>query len=542
MIISWIFSSHQNKSLSNRQHPFNEGGVLAFLKVNTPMSVEILKYSHFILIKNPPVWLTPILDAFAKFYTQKTFAKGGNSFVKRDDEPVKVFGSITNNEYRFHVNQLPHLLYHFRNNDITSYRLVNQPSVNYAAIKAPVRDGWVAREHQMPFLDYIVSNDHGPSRLISIQTGGGKTFVSLLGISRIGKRTVIIILPTYIEKWCSDITNILKVNSKDIMVVQGSAQLKGLVQMAKDGSFKQPFTIISSRTFQNFINQYESYEREAVIEEYGIRPDELFPLLEVGTLLIDETHQHIHAMFKMLLYAHVDRLIGLTATLISDNYVVEKIHKIMYPPADRMPAPALDKYIDVTAISYRTENPDTKLRTQEWGSNVYSHTAYEKSILGKPHLLSNYLKIIKHLIEISYIRDYVPGDKAIVFAATVAMCDKLTAYFKQHYPDKDVRRYCEQDPYENVIEPDIRFTTIISAGTAIDIPNLRVNILTNSIASSPSNIQVLGRLRKLPDRDVKFFYLFNECIDKQLEYHKRKVELFRDRVRSHNLLRSPINL
>ena len=69
------------------------------------------------------------------------------------------------------------------------------------------------------------------------------------------------------------------------------------------------------------------------------------------------------------------------------------------------------------------------------------------------------------------------------------------------------------DPYENIIEPDIRVTTIISGGTAIDIPNLRTLIL-NNIKSPVANLQTMGRLRDLQNRDVKFYYLYSEQIAK----------------------------
>jgi len=383
-------------------------------------------------------------------------------------------------------------------------------------------------EHLYVTDDYIVTHN---------------TFCSLAAISRLGKRTAVVILPTYIEKWCSDISKILNIDAKDIMVVQGSSHLKGLISLAQDGGFYSPFVIISSRTLQNFITGFESEDGEQITEDYGIRPDELWPLLGIGTLLIDETHQHIHAMFKMLLHSHVKRLIGLTATLISDNYTVEKIHKVMYPVETRYNNLEFDRYIHVFAISYPTSDiRAAKLRTSEWGSNVYSHNAYERSILSKPHLASNYLKIIDYLVLTGYVEEHMAGDKLAIFASSIAMCDKIVGYLKYKYPQYDIRRYCEADPYENVIDADIRVTTIISSGTAIDIPGLRTVILTNSIASSVSNLQVLGRLRKLPDREVKFYYLYNEHIPKQVDYHRRKMELIRDKSASIKELRSPVSL
>jgi superfamily II DNA or RNA helicase len=112
------------------------------------------------------------------------------------------------------------------------------------------------------------------------------------------------------------------------------------------------------------------------------------------------------------------------------------------------------------------------------------------------------------------------------------MCTEYTKVLKDRYPDLDVRRYVEDDPYENIIEADIRVTTVQSGGTAIDIPKLRVAIMTVSIDSPVSNLQALGRLRELKDRDVKFYYLYCVQIPKQVQYHRNRKLLFEPKVAS----------
>lgn len=501
----------------------------------------IEKYSHFIKIAQPEPEFVPYLQQLSKFYTQKSFNQD-----PRKTTNDKVFSSITaDDNYHFHVNQLSHLLSVLYKAGYTKSQItiVHIPPVeNIPLLNTPLQPQWQPHDYQVPAIDYLTAEDNIPTKLLSLDTGKGKTFTALSAISKLNLRTAIVILPSYIEKWCSDITKTLQVNPHDIMVVQGSAHLKGLISLALENNLTSKYIVISTRTLQNYIQQYEQ-DPVTTIEEYQISPDKLYTILKIGTLLIDETHQHLHAVFKILLYTHVRRLIALTATLISDNYTIDRIHRIMYPPDTRFKNPTFDKYIQVFAIPYTTTSTHpNKLRITEWGSNVYSHNAYEKCILTKPLLLQNYLHIITHLVDHAYISTYLPKDKLAIYASTVAMCDLITSRLKLLYPDLDIRRYCEDDPYENAIDPDIRVTTIISSGTALDIPNLRVVILTNSIASSVSNLQVVGRLRKLPDRDVKFYYLYNENIPKQVSYHQRKQHLLAPKVLSIKNLKSPIQL
>lgn len=84
------------------------------------------------------------------------------------------------------------------------------------------------------------------------------------------------------------------------------------------------------------------------------------------------------------------------------------------------------------------------------------------------------------------------------------------------------------------MEPDIRVSTVLSAGTGIDIKNLRVCILTQALSSIKANIQAFGRLRELKGdtRGTQFYYLNCRNIPQHLIYHDKKVELLRERTKA----------
>lgn len=369
------------------------------------------------------------------------------------------------------------------------------------------------------------------------------TLASLASITEINTRTVVLVLPSFMDKWAGDVTNTIDVKPKEIMLVRGSDQLKGVIDLAVDNTLTSKFIIISLTTIQNFFKAYE--ENNGHIEDlgYGCAPEDLYKILKVGTIIIDETHLHIHAVFKTMLYTHVNKIIALSATLISDDPMISRIHRVMFPKEIRFDKVQMKKYIKVRAISHRFyDYQNAKIRTTQYGSNVYSHGEFEKSIIKNRSVFNNYLKLIDSLIESGYIQDYIKGDKLAIFAASVNMCTRIVDHIKMKYPQFDTRRYVEEDPYKNIIEADIRVTTILSGGTAIDIPKLRVVIMLVNVQSPVSNLQTLGRLRELPDRDVKFYYVYSEQIPKQVEYHRRKMDLFADRSLSIKDIRSNIML
>ena len=115
------------------------------------------------------------------------------------------------------------------------------------------------------------------------------------------------------------------------------------------------------------------------------------------------------------------------------------------------------------------------------------------------------------------------------------MCTELTEYMRKKYPRLDVRRYDEDDEFENLIDADVSVSTMQSSGTAVDIPNLTTVIMTTAMASSQGNIQGFGRLRALKNDNTKtdFLYFVCEDIPKHIEYHEKKRMILRDRVKHY---------
>lgn len=491
-----------------------------------PTTLKMYNLSVSLTTDNPN--LKQKIDEFIyRYYTQKQSAYG-----KVAELEYKLYSSKVGDTYTLHNNQFKHLYHYLKNVNYPLHVDVTEKYLDYevAAEDIRMREGWTLRDYQIPIVDFVLKSP-AKAKLVPVATGSGKGIMSLAAIAVLKHRVGIVILPTFIEKWVEEIAQVLDIKTKDIMVVQGQKNLRALIDIAKEDSVKSPFIIFSSRTLQEFIVQYENTP-DMVKEMYGIEPIELFPLLKIGTLLIDESHMHFHALYKILLYTNVKNQIGLTATMISDDQIVRNIQNIVYPEDARYTGLAHDQYIDVYPIQY-TIGPRSVnfIRSSEYNSSNYSHQAVEKSIMRNKILKERYFLLIQELIDDYYIAGRSQKDRLAIFVASVNMATELTAYLATMYPEYSVKRYCEDDPFENCLEPDIRVTTVISAGTGIDIKDLRVVIQTVSISSTVSNIQTLGRLRKLPDRDTKFLYLFSHQIKKQVAYHYKRKEIFTTKVR-----------
>jgi hypothetical protein len=157
-----------------------------------------------------------------------------------------------------------------------------------------------------------------------------------------------------------------------------------------------------------------------------------------------------------------------------------------------------------------------------------------------PSMVANYCDMIYTLLKSDYLGQRLPGQKALIFAATVDLCKIIRDYVAARVSkDLVVSKYTADEPYEILLNSDISVSTLGSSGTAVDIPKLIVCIMTTSLRDSQANLQALGRLRELrdyPDQIPHFIYLYCADIPKHLEYHRKKIELFSERVISQSVV------
>jgi hypothetical protein len=443
--------------------------------------------------------------------------------------PIRTYAAATEDrlEFRFHINQLPAFKENLENYGLVGplVEYVDDKPVHGVKVDLPVYEKWQTRDYQEPVIEFM-DKPLPISKLVAIQTGKGKSYCGMRSVSNYGERVAIIIKPMYIDKWIGDITKTYDITKEELMVVQGGEAMMDLLAMAVAGEeIKAKVIIFSNKTFQNYIKLYELHHEKLAARGYACAPDEMWELLGIGQRLIDEVHQDFHLNFKIDLYTNVPRSISLSATLTSNDRFMEEVYHIAYPDDSRFQGMVYHRYVAAKAMMYSFQFPN-KLRFKNAGR--YSHHVFEQSIMKYPKVLDGYLNLINLEVQSNYIGDRTDGQKCLIFCASIDLCTIVTNYLKKKYPQLDVRRYVEDDPYENVMEADIIVSTMLSAGTALDIPNLITVIMTTAMSSKAGNIQGFGRLREIPGVKLRFIYFVCQQIGKQVQYHEEKRVLLRE--------------
>lgn len=496
------------------------------------MELKITVYSHNFRLTQISARAMQIVNGFAKKQIQYGFQRTGRNYAYT---ALRIYAASTRDrkEFRFHINQLDEFKKYLDTMGIREgmYAVENVAIPDGVKTELPIQSHWVLRDEQIPVVEYLDADDGNRSKFVSAQTGSGKGVMSMTSLSHTGERVVVIVKPMYIEKWVKELQEVYSISPEDILVVQGGAALMKLLELASDKeSFTSKVIIISNKTMQNWIKLYEQ-ESENILEQgYACLPIQLFEHLGAGVRVIDEVHQDFHLNFKIDLYTHIKKVISLSATLVSGDDFMNKVYEIAYPAFKRYKAPAYKRYVAVEAMLYEMHKPE-KIRYLDPGGKNYSHHVFENSIIRSTATLDNYLKMIGTILRGTYMKNYVKGQRAIVFCASIELCTLVTNYLKTIFPDHDVRRYVEDDDFIDLMTADISVSTILSAGTAVDIKNLTTVLLTTNVASQQSNLQAIGRLRVLPcGTTPTFAYLICTDIPKHLEYHKQKKELLENRA------------
>jgi len=480
--------------------------------------------------------------SFCKPLVEFGFEKKGKRFIPKG---LRTFAAATRNrrEFSFHRNQLMDLKRHLFQGHGYAEHLVPVVHHQVDLDKLPktefdVRQMFPPRERQVGIIEYVL-DETDPRwdpiiKMVTLQTGGGKTFVAQYCMNKLQWRTVIHFKGGYVERWKSDLEETFKFKRGEFLIVRGAKDMVALQEMALDGTLHAKVIIITTATMREYIKNYEDTNGNSKV--YPIKPIDFYPTLGVGFRVNDELHQEFHNNYRMDLYTHVPKSLGLSATMTSSDSFKNKMYDIGYPIRQRHDGGGYHIYIAVTAVLYHMD-PDVKLRYM--GAQGYSHTTFEESVMRHKGLLKSYLKIIDHAIYNRFVSVREEGQSALVFFARVDMCTMMVERLKKMYPELDIVRYAasEGDSYDDFLEADIGVSTLGSAGTAVDKKNLLISFMTTSVDSRQSNEQVLGRTRPLkdfPGVTPEFVYFVNMEIEQHAKYHRNKREFFHGKVLSHN--------
>ncbi len=488
-------------------------------------------YTHYLMISQMDGWLKPLVFRFCDSLVQFGFKRQGKK-VQKIKKCVFAASTMDRKELRLNISMKDSFMRYLAEMgySLNRFTIVDHSHQQPVKVELPLKGDKSPRDYQENILDYIV-NDDEPNKVVTIQTGRGKTFIALTAASRIGYRTFICVLGRFMDKWIEDVESTYNLEPGDLLVIDSKKALLNAIQLGQEGKLICKVIICTTTTLQNYIKTYEA--QQYIGKPTLLDPSGMYAALGCGFRIIDEIHMFFHVNFKIDLYSNIYKTLGLSATLESDDPFMNRMYNIAYPKSKRYRGLEYKKYIASTALYYQLNLP-TKLR---WigPQKTYSHTLFEESILRSVKSTKAYLELIATVVKNSYMNRRKDGHRMLIFASTKEMCRVIAEHLKGLYPTLKISRYVAEDDYEVLMDSDISVSTLGSSGTGVDIPGLTTVLMTSAVGSRQANSQAVGRLRELlqwPDVTPEFIYLVCQDIPKHEEYHQRKFDNFKDKVLS----------
>lgn len=501
----------------------------------------IAKFSHHFSVNNFSPEVKKAISRFVMRFASYTLNRNWGGGYERVVKELYATAVANRREYRLAINMLPEFLTHMSQQGYDEHTVIEVPFKELPIIDYCVNPKYTLREKQPDIVQHIVNE--GVVKLVTLQTGKGKTLCSLYALSLLKVRCAIVLRGMYVKRWLDDLCgpdSVLQLDAKEVYVVRGMNSLMDLIRMGVVGMIPYKVIIMTNRTLSMFYKNYETLNGDYAL--LGLHPATLFQHLEIGYVVNDEMHLDFHTNFIQYLYMHVNKAVALSATMGTEEALKNQIYHYLFPPNTRKDAGYYDKYIAAKACLYSLSSfAREKIRYLQRGRGSYSHVEYEKSIMKYPILLKNYLEMITSIVKYQFIDKREPNHKCLVFAATIDMCTIIRDHFRKQFPSMSINKYTQGDSYDTLKASDIGVSTIGSAGTAIDIKGLIFCLSTTAIDKRETNEQVLGRMRKFTDRpDLVPVLMYMVCkdIQKQIYYHEHKRKIFEGKVISHITLES----
>ena len=394
-----------------------------------------------------------------------------------------------------------------------------------------VKDFISPRGEQQDLIDFVTKT-HNECFLMTLPPGAGKSLSAIMICQKLKQRMVCIMRPGYhgeqtedsISGWIKEFAKSTKVEPHEICTVSGNKELKSIINLALNNELHYKVLLISNKTLQFYFKYYERYSEEEFKDlGFNATPMELGKILGVDTVFVDEVHQDSHFQCKLVSYLGVNKMIGATGTIKSSDAFVNKMAAYAYPVKNRYQSKDVTPHVQPTAFHFKFDKP-YMIRSE--GFRGYNHINFEKSILKRKGLTKQYFGMIDNLVFNRFLTRLPidPEYKCLIVVASIKMARELAAYLKGCYPDLEVNSFVEDDPDSNAFNSTICVSTHQSSGTGLDIPKLAAVIMTVAIGSEQTNIQVQGRLRKLPNEGAlhDFVYFVCDDITAHTKYHQDK--------------------
>ena len=382
-------------------------------------------------------------------------------------------------------------------------------SIDPRLIDLTLRPGVSPRPHQVKPIEYFTSQEYQPRRGFELQTGKGKTFISIASIVKMGYSSLII-CSGLTEQWIDKLHEY--VEDVDVYLIQSR---KSLDKLFESQVIPQVF-VGSLATLRLWAMQLREYNNLPMtyaqfLDNYGI-----------GIKVVDECHLNIEAVCILDLFSNVRHNWYISATFHRKTPHLDTIFDTVYPPSIRLTGMIYDKYTELHYVYYYSGVNPRKTVT----NRGYNHPRFEGQLL---KFITKYNHLVRVIVakqlEYRFVNIRRPDQRALIFVSTVIIAEKVRESLTELFPSLRVVTFLGNDEDTKCLTGDVIISVPRKAGTGKDIPGLLTVINTVSMGTAEGIEQMFGRLRKFSNGDTPHFV---QLVDKDNTAQQNHAKIHKD--------------
>ena len=376
-------------------------------------------------------------------------------------------------------------------------------------------------------LDFL--NENEQQKFVCMDVGFGKTYVATNHIVQSHKAAMVISY-NLTRQWFDKISEYTNaVNGRDVVMVTSAAYLEDCVK----GRSKQTAAIylVSITTLELYAKEHGWDSLQKIVDVLGI-----------GIKVFDEAHNRYLQFNAIDVNMQVEETIYLSATPGRSQYTENKMFSKIYSHVKTFGS-FTQKLNDYYVIRFLTVDSHSMAKDRAGMKNMrgFNSQKYVDYLLQKYHN-----EVMEMIMEYAKpILDEGPGNKILIVIDWLKYIQSAQEYFKKYYPEYSCGAFCVIKGVntirtrESELNKQIILGTIGSMQNGRDISGLRAVFTLTQFSSNIVAQQLLGRLRRIKDKDVYYYDIADRSVPDTLNMrfrrrrvfdYKSKCEIFNDEI------------
>lgn len=340
---------------------------------------------------------------------------------------------------------------------------------------------------------------------VNLNTGAGKTYVSIMTIAYLCLKSMIIMgSVSWIDQWKERIMEYTDIKSNEIYIISGHASIVHLLKSDKD---KYKIFLASHNTIKSYGDNYG-----------WNKVSELFKYLEIAIKIYDEAHLNFDNMVNIDYYTNSYKTLYVTATPARSDRRENNIFKLYFKNIPSIDLFDEDKDPRTSYIALRFNSRPSAIDISS------CKNAYGLNRNGYADFIStneNFRKIIRIVLDMTIRLE----GKILIYVGTNKAINNIVSWIIENYPEYEqfigIYTSVVKENKELALDKKFIFSTTKSCGAAMDIKGLKATV----VLAEPFKSEVLARQTLGRTRDKGTYYIDivdDGFIELKRYYHYKK--------------------